>query len=59
MHAAFCCFFSPQLLLLSRACVDFGLAGAPVAFTLLMEMLPASSGAMWRVLIELAWTVGT
>lgn len=48
-----------QLLLLSRLCVGFGLAGAPVAFTLLMELLPASSRALWGVLIELAWTVGT
>jgi hypothetical protein len=48
-----------QLLLLSRACVGFGLAGAPVAFTLMMELLPAKSRALWGVLIELAWTVGT
>lgn len=49
----------PQLLLLSRLCVGFGLAGAPVAFTLMMELLPASSRALWGVLIELAWTAGT
>lgn len=48
-----------QLLLLSRAFVGFGLAGAPVAFTLLMEMLPPASRAVWGVGIELAWTVGT
>lgn len=49
----------PQSLLLSRLCVGFGLAGAPVAFTLMMELLPASSRALWGVLIELAWTAGT
>jgi MFS family permease len=48
-----------QLLLLSRACVGFGMAGAPVAFTLMMECLPAGSRRLWGVLIELAWTVGT
>jgi MFS family permease len=52
------CSSMPQLLLLSRLCVGFGLAGAPVAFTLMMELLPASSRALWGVLIELAWTVG-
>lgn len=39
--------------------MGFGLAGAPVAFTLMMELLPAGSRALWGVLIELAWTVGT
>lgn len=53
------CFLLPQLLLLSRAIVGFGLAGAPVAFTLMMELLPASSRALWGVLIEAAWPVGT
>jgi hypothetical protein len=47
-----------QLLLLSRGCVGFGLAGAPVAFTLMMELLPAASRSTWGTLVELAWTAG-
>ncbi|WIA28090.1 hypothetical protein OEZ86_010672 [Tetradesmus obliquus] len=47
------------VLLLSRACVGFGLAGAPVGFTLLMELLPAGSRATWGTAVELAWTAGT
>ncbi|KAF6259151.1 major facilitator superfamily domain-containing protein [Scenedesmus sp. NREL 46B-D3] len=39
--------------------VGFGLAGAPVAFTLLMELLPARSRGTWGTLVELAWTAGT
>jgi MFS family permease len=54
-----CVLLCPQFLLLSRACVGFGLAGAPVAFTLMMELLPVKSRTLWGVLIELAWTVGT
>jgi len=30
-----------------------------VAFTLMMELLPARSRSLWGVLIELAWPVGT
>lgn len=47
------------MLLITRACVGFGLAGAPVAFTLLLEVLPASSRSTWGTLVELAWTAGT
>jgi hypothetical protein len=46
------------VLLLSRGCVGFGLAGAPVGFTLLMELLSARSRGTWGTLVELAWTAG-
>ena len=39
--------------------MGFGLAGAPVAFTLLLEVLPASYRSTWGTLVELAWTAGT
>jgi MFS family permease len=61
-HIASCCLLLfncvSQVLLLSRGFVGFGLAGAPVAFTLLMELLPARNRGTWGTAVELAWTAG-
>lgn len=50
---------APQVLLLCRLLVGGGLAGATVAHSLLMELLPAVGRGTFMVAVEPFWTVGT
>jgi hypothetical protein len=50
---------APQVLLLCRLLVGGGLAGATVAHSLLMELLPAVGRGSFMVAVEPFWTVGT
>lgn len=47
------------ILLISRALAGFGLGGAPVAFSLFAEFLPANQRGIPLILFEIFWTVGT
>jgi len=47
------------VLIVARALVGFGLGGAPVAFSLFAEYLPAKNRGIPLVLFEVFWTVGT
>jgi MFS family permease len=49
----------PYWLMASRAIVGIGLGGAPVAFTLFAEFLPAKNRGIPMLIFEGMWTVGT
>jgi len=49
---------SYNLLLLTRAGVGFGLAGAPAQYTLFMEWLPPSMRGRLLIAINIWWTMG-
>lgn len=45
-------------LLLARGLCGFGIGGVPVAFSLMMEWLPASKRGTWGMGVSMFWTVG-
>ncbi|GJP32024.1 hypothetical protein CLOM_g16569 [Closterium sp. NIES-68] len=47
------------LLLLARALVGVGLGGAPVVFSLFLELTPPRARGFWSLTLSLFWTLGS
>lgn len=46
------------MILVSRGLVGFGIGGVPVAFSLLMEFLPAANRGSWGMGLAIFWSLG-